>query len=248
MPAVLVHGVPDTQRVWSAVTRRLTRKDVVALSLPGFGRPIPDGFDASKEAYVDWLLGELGQQAGPVDVVGHDWGALLVVRAISLRPEAVQSWAVGAAPLDPEYEWHQAARLWQTPVVGERVMESLTPEVLRDALVAARVPATDAEESARHADPTMKRCILALYRSAVRVGHEWADDLRRITAPGLVLWGERDPYAAASFGARLAERTRARFVCFPGCSHWWQLERPDQVAGELERFWKDLTGKEARHG
>jgi pimeloyl-ACP methyl ester carboxylesterase len=52
-----------------------------------------------------------------------------------------------------------------------------------------------------------------------------------------VLWGERDPYAAARFGARLAERTGARFVSLPGCSHWWQLERPAVVADELRRFW-----------
>ena len=32
-------------------------------------------------------------------------------------------------------------------------------------------------------------------------------------------------------------RTAARSVSFPGCSHWWQLERPDDVAQELRRFW-----------
>jgi pimeloyl-ACP methyl ester carboxylesterase len=237
MPAVFVHGVPDTHRVWSALLACLARKDVVTLSLPGFGSPVPEGFDATKEAYVDWLLGELTRQSGPIDIVGHDWGALLVVRAVSLRPEAVRSWAVGGAPLDPDYEWHPAARAWQTPGMGERVMESLTPEGLQQALVAAGVPAAAATETARHVDPTMKRCILALYRSAVHVGAEWTDDLKRVTAPGLVLWGERDPYAAARFGARLAERTRAPFVSFPGCSHWWQLERPDGVADELRRFW-----------
>ena len=83
----------------------------------------------------------------------------------------------------------------------------------------------------------MKECILKLYRSAVHAGEEWEDDLGRISAPGLVLWGEKDPYAAVEFGARLAQKTRARFVSFPGCSHWWQLERPAEVAAELERFW-----------
>jgi pimeloyl-ACP methyl ester carboxylesterase len=237
MPAVFVHGAPDTHRVWTALLARLARKDVVTLSLPGFGCPAPEGFDATKEAYVDWLLGELARQSGPIDVVGHDWGALLVVRAVSLRPEAVRSWTVGGAPVDPDYEWHQAARAFQTPGMGERVMESMTPEGLRQALVAAGVPAADAAEAGRHMDPTMKRCILALYRSAVHVGTEWAGELRRITAPGLVLWGERDPYAAPRFGARLAERTGSRFVSFPACSHWWQLERPEGVADELRRFW-----------
>ena len=248
VPVVFLHGVPDTERVWSGVIARLRRPDVVTLSLPGFGGEAPTGFDATKEAYVDWLLAELARQPGPLDIVGHDWGALLVTRAVLLRPQAFRSWAVGGAPLDPDYEWHQAARLWQTPEVGERVMESMTAPGLQKILVAAGVPAADAEETARYVDATMKRCILALYRSAVHVGREWSDDLRRITAPGLVLWGELDPYAAARFGARLAERTNARFVCLPGCSHWWQLERPDAVADELQRFWKEVSSLPARAG
>ena len=236
MPAVFVHGVPDTERVWSHVASRLGRADVVTLSLPGFGRAAPDGFAATKEAYVDWLLGELASLAGPIDLVGHDWGALLVVRAVSLRPSLVRTWAAGGAPLDPEYVWHQAARAWQTPEVGERVMEKMTPDALRGALVAAGVPEADAAESSRHVDATMKRCILALYRSAVHAGAEWAADLSRVTAPGLVLWGTNDPYAEPHFGRRLAERTGARFVELP-CSHWWPLERPDDVARELRWIW-----------
>lgn len=97
MSAVFVHGVPDTSRVWQGVVARLPRPDVVTFSLPGFGRPTPDGFDATKEAYVRWLLDELAAQPGPIDVVGHDWGALLVVRAVSLTPDRVRSWAVGGA-------------------------------------------------------------------------------------------------------------------------------------------------------
>ena len=237
MPAVFVHGVPDTARVWDAVIPRLGRKDVVRLSLPGFGCPLPDGFSATKEAYVDWLLSELNGLTGPIDIVGHDWGALLAVRAVSLRPDAVRSWAAGGAPLDREYVWHQAARAWQTPGMGEKVMAGLTAETLEAALVAAGVQAADAAKTASHVDPTMKQCILNLYRSAVNAGAEWEDGLGRVSAPGLVLWGEKDPYAAVEFGARLAQRTHARFVSFPGCSHWWQLERPAEVADELERHW-----------
>ncbi|MGH7305022.1 MAG: alpha/beta fold hydrolase [Candidatus Rokuibacteriota bacterium] len=237
MPAVLVHGVPDTPRVWRALVERLRRDDVVTPSLPGFGCGIPAGFDCSKEAYTDWLLAELRRVQGPIDLVGHDWGGLLVVRAVSLEPTLVRTWAAGAAPLDAEYEWHKAAKLWQTPGVGEQVMEQLTPDVLVTALVAAGVPDADATSAAAHVDPTMKRSILALYRSAVRVGAEWQGELGRVPPRGLVLWGEHDPYVAPVYGSRLASRTGARFVAFPGCSHWWQLERAGDVAKELEAHW-----------
>lgn len=240
MPVVFLHGVPDTASVWDAVVSCLDRKDVVRLSLPGFGCPLPAGFSATKEAYVDWLLGQLAALQGPIDLVGHDWGGLLVVRAVSVRPDAVRSWVAGGAPLDREYVWHQAAKAWQTPGMGEKVMVCMTPERLGVALVAAAVPEADAATTARNVDATMKQCILNLYRSAVHAGEEWEDDLKRVSAPGLVLWGEKDPYAAVEFGARLAQKTRARFVSFAGCSHWWQLERPAEVAAELERHWGNI--------
>jgi pimeloyl-ACP methyl ester carboxylesterase len=237
MPAVFVHGVPDTTAVWDAVVSRLQRKDVVRLALPGFACPLPRGFGATKEEYVDWILAQLATLTGPIDLVGHDWGGLLVTRVVSVQPTAVRSWVAGAAPLDREYVWHQAARAWQTPGMGEKVMAGLTAETLQAALVAAGVPAADAARAGGKVDATMKQCILNLYRSAVNAGAEWEDDLRRVSAPGLVLWGEKDPYASVDFGARLAEKTRARFVPFAGGSHWWQLERPAEVAAELERHW-----------
>ena len=86
--------------------------------------------------------------------------------------------------------------------------------------------------------PVMQ-CILRLYRSAVHAGLEWLPELARIPRRGLVLWGEADPYAGLDFGRRLAERTGARFVPLAKCSHWWPLERPDEVAAELAALWRE---------
>src|SRR3989442_10549931 len=203
MPAVFVHGVPDTHRVWNVLTRRLRRDNIDRL----------------------------------IDLVAHDWGALLALRVASLEPTLIRTVAVGGAPLDAEYEWHKAAQVWQTPEIGEQAMERLTPETLASGLVAVGVPTADATETARHVDATMKRGILALYRSAVHVGAGWGPGLARVKSPGLVLWGAGDPYVARIFGGRLASRIGARFVSFPDCSHWWQLQRVGEVAAELETLW-----------
>ena len=52
----------------------LRRDDIVTPQLPGFCCPRPDDFGATKEEYVDWLVGEVEAAAvdGPVDLVGHD--------------------------------------------------------------------------------------------------------------------------------------------------------------------------------
>src|SRR4029077_6823181 len=100
MPAVLVHGVPDTAQLWDRVRGHLTRTDIVTPALPGFASPLPTGFDASRDAYVSWLI-EQGEALGDaVDIVGHDWGSLLVQRVVALRPDLIRTWAAGSGTVD----------------------------------------------------------------------------------------------------------------------------------------------------
>jgi pimeloyl-ACP methyl ester carboxylesterase len=237
MPVVLVHGVPDTHRLWDRLRGRLARRDVLAVSLPGFDAPLPPGFVPTKEAYVDWLVREIARLGEPVDLVGQDWGSLLVQRAVSLRPDLVRTWACGDGPVDVEYVWHDLAQQWQTPGVGEAVMAALGGQALVDGLVAGGVPADVAPEVARHVDDTMKACILGLYRSAVRVGAEWQAGVERVTRPALVLWSRDDPYVAPRFAERLAARVGGELVLFDRCGHWWPYERAAEAAAALERFW-----------
>jgi len=237
MPAVLVHGVPDTHRLWDPLRSHLKRRDVIAVSLPGFGVPLPAGFAATKEAYVDWLIGEIERLGVPVDLVGHDWGALLVQRVVSLRPDLIRTWACGDGPIDVDYVWHDLAQQFQTPDLGEQVVAMMTSEALAAGLPAAGVPPAIAAETARHVDATMKDCILKLYRSAVRVGAEWQADVEKIQRPALILWSQDDPYVAPVFAERLARRVHGELILFEGCGHWWPLERPAEAAAALERFW-----------
>jgi pimeloyl-ACP methyl ester carboxylesterase len=238
LPAVFVHGVPDTHRVWDSTIDALRRPDTVRLQLPGFGCPRPPGFNGTKDEYVAWLSDRLADIEGPLDLVGHDWGGLLVLRVLSLAPQTARSWVVGGSPLDPDYRWHRLARRWQTPLLGELVMAAFTPPRMRHALVAAGLPPEYAATAAAAIDGEMKRSVLSLYRSARRVGAQWTPGLERIRSPGLVLWGENDPYVAVRFGAALARRTGAAFRCFEGCGHWWQCERPADVAAELTAHWQ----------
>jgi len=238
MPVVLVHGVPDTHRLWDRMRAHLSRTDVLAPDLPGFGVETPPGWTATKEAYVDWLIGQLERVREPIDLVGHDWGSLLVQRAVSLRPDLIRTWACGNGPIDRDYVWHDLARQWQTPGVGEAVMETLGGKAMMDALVGAGVPADAASEVTSHIDARMKACILALYRSAVKVGEEWEDDVAKIRRPALVLWARDDPFVAPRFAERLAKRVGGQLHLIENCGHFWPHERPAEAAAALERFWQ----------
>lgn len=237
MPAIFVHGVPDTHHVWDALRPYLSRNDATALDLPGFSSPVPDGWNATKEEYADWLIAEVEKAGEPVDIVGHDWGALLTTRLVSLRPDLVRSWVVGGAAIDEEYVWHDMARSWQTPGVGESVMQAMSGAALEAGMAGAGVPAEHASVMASNVDDTMKDCILKLYRSATEVGKEWQPDSENIDRPGLLIWGGKDPYMPVDFARKMAERTGARLLVFEDSSHWWPLEKPAEAASALEEFW-----------
>jgi pimeloyl-ACP methyl ester carboxylesterase len=239
MPAVLLHGVPDTPKLWDGVRSHLSRDDVVTPQLPGFGVPVPVGFGATKEEYVDWLIDEIESIGVPVDVVGHDWGSILVQRVVSLRPELIRTWAAGDGAVDREYTWHDMAQMWQTPEVGEQVMAAMVGDAIVDAL-AGEIGRENAVAVAAHVDDTMKDSILKLYRSAINVNEEWHDGVDAIKVPGLVIWAADDPYVPREIGERLAKRTGARLAMFPDSGHWWPTTKPAEVAQELERLWASV--------
>ncbi|MCD7442437.1 alpha/beta hydrolase [Streptomyces lincolnensis] len=243
MPAILIHGVPDTHRVWDGVRRHLTRSDVEAWDLPGFGAPRPAGFGSTKEEYVDLLVERLEGIGEPVDLVGHDWGCILTARIASLRPDLVRTWAGGSGPISAEYVWHPVAQVWQDRAEGDRFMAELKAEAFAADLVAGfDVPPDLAEEMAGRVDGPMKDSILRLYRSAVTVGAEWEPALAQASAPSLVFCGALDPACPVEFGRKLGVALRATTVAELDCNHWTLLQRPAEVAALLEAHWSARTG------
>jgi pimeloyl-ACP methyl ester carboxylesterase len=167
---VLVHGNPETDAVWDPLADALGRNDVVRLSPPGFGAPLPSGFPATVLAYRDWLVDELAGIDQPVDLVGHDWGGCHVVNAMMHRPDLVRSWASDTVGLfDPDYVWHDMAQAFQTPGVGEQLVEMTqdgSVEERAQQLVTFGIPPDVATSFAAAQGPEMSQAILAVYRSA----------------------------------------------------------------------------------
>src|SRR5437762_1617540 len=89
----LVHGFPETAAVWRPLQATLER-DAVAVALPGLGTARPTGFSATKDAYAAALAATLAELDRPLDVVGHDIGALLTLRIATAFDLPLRSWAV----------------------------------------------------------------------------------------------------------------------------------------------------------
>ncbi|KCZ52434.1 alpha/beta fold hydrolase [Hyphomonas pacifica] len=239
---IFVHGVPDTPHLWQPLIKALglTEADYKAPALPGFGCPRPDGFSATKDAYADWLVSQMESADEPVDIVGHDWGALLTLRAASLRPDLVRSWCVTNAVIDPDYSGHTMARRWATPLVGEMVMLGMrNKQRLLPALMQGGMPADLAKQEVPLIDKTMRQCILSLYRSAVglRFKGEWVEDLKNLPSQGQLFWGETDPYVDLSVAERFSKTHNVPLHIEKGAGHWACAERAEQFAGLLKEHW-----------
>ncbi len=247
MPAVFVHGNPESAAIWDLLLENLTRKDVVALSPPGFGAPIPDGFDATSDSYLKWLAGELERLPGPIDLVGHDWGGGHVLRLAMTRPDLIRSWTSDILGcFDPEYVWHDLAQVWQAPGAGEQAVQAMTtaPVDARAAQFQQLGMGAAAPRVAAAVNADMARCILALYRSAAQPAMKtWGVDLPRAAArPGLAIVATNDHYTGGEVLARRsAARAGAQVVTLVGRGHWWMCEDPALGARVLDEFFASVA-------
>ncbi len=248
MTVVLLHGNPETPIIWEPLLAELGRTDVVTPNLPGFGCPTPAGFGATKEEYVDWLLGEiepLAAQHGPVDFVGHDWGGGIGMRAVSQRPDLFRTWACDVLGLfHPDYVWHDFAQIWQSPA-GEEYFQTqmATPAEDRVALYEMiGIPRSTGERLVAVADDEMSRCILALYRSAAQPAMvQWGAELgHAATLPGLAIIAPNDPFVRSEdLAGEMADRLGASRHVLEGQGHWWMLGDPAGGAAALRTFWAE---------
>lgn len=247
MTIVLVHGIPETDAIWDPLVDALGRTDVVRLSPPGFGSPLPDDFPATFVAYRDWLEGELENIDEPVDLVGHDWGGGHVVNVVMHRPELVRSWASDVLGLfDQDYIWHDLAQVWQTPGDGEQLVHTMMGGTVEDRaaqMAPLGIPSDVATTLAAAQGPEMGRAILLLYRSARQPAiTEAGRTLENAAArPGLSILATEDHYVGSdAIRRRAAERAGAHTEVLEGLGHWWMLQDPARGAAALTRFWETL--------
>ena len=247
MTKVFVHGNPETSALWSAllgVLKETGESDLVALSPPGFGAPLPEAFEATRTGYRSWLIEELERLGGNIDLVGHDWGALHVYGVLAERPDLVRSWAADCAGiLDPNYIWHDLALDWQMPGVGEEsvaAMFGLPTEQSAELLASFGIPEDIANAMAPEMNCVMGECVLSLYRSAAQPEMAHLGERLKVTEnrPGLVFIASEDPYTGtAEMYASVATALGADIFTLDGLGHWWMFEGAPLAAKALIKHW-----------
>jgi haloacetate dehalogenase len=219
-PLLLLHGFPQTHRMWRHVAPRLAaRFTVVCADLPGYGRSGCAPSDASHAPYAKramaaafvQLMAHLGFER--FAVAGHDRGGRVAYRLALDHPGRVSRLAV-LDVLPTATVWDHAdarfalgywpwAMLAQAEPLPERLLQAAA-EVVVDSALDGWGPPTDAfgpEDRATYAlplrDPAHAHAVCEEYRAAATCDRDHdAADLRagrRIACPLLALWSAGGP-------------------------------------------------------
>jgi pimeloyl-ACP methyl ester carboxylesterase len=252
---VLLHGFPEFWYSWRQVLPALSEHcHMVAPDLRGYNLSDKPrrGYDLpSLCADVAGLVQALG--ARDALVVGHDWGGVIAWEFAMSYPALTRRLAILNAPhpaallrelRNPRQlrrslyafffllpwlpEWtlarHQYARVRRLFQAGGAHGPGLTPEEVGRYVAAI-------------ARPGALTAALNYYRELGRRGPLALRPARRIAAPTLVLWGERDQ----ALGVELLDGldrwvTNLRIQRFPTAGHWLAQQRPAEVSAALLEF------------
>jgi pimeloyl-ACP methyl ester carboxylesterase len=250
---VLLHGFPEFWYGWRLQIAPLAAAGfrVVAPDLRGYNLSSkPDGvaaYGAGKlAADVRGLIQERGAESA--FVAGHDWGGTAAWTLAMNHPEVVDRLAILDAAHPRKLNEglrhpSQLRRSWyffyfQLPDLPERHARADDWEFFQDFLRDAQPPYTP-EEIKRYMEawsqPGAATAMINYYRFAVR--HS-SGEIRPITAPTLVIWGERDRYLDPALAEPHHDDVPNldRVERLPDASHWVHHDEAERVNQLLVDF------------
>jgi pimeloyl-ACP methyl ester carboxylesterase len=266
---LLVHGYPDTHRVWDAVCRDLAADfHVVRYDVRGSGRSgCPDGLAGYR---LDRLADDLFAVAGavspdrPVHVAGHDWGSIQAWHAVTEARAAgrIASFTTISGPcLDHAGYWFQRRLARPTPsnlaqLIGQWrrswyiavfQLPLAAPFVWRHWLAARWGRYLRTGEGvcpvAGYPEPTLADDAvrgIGLYRANMLI-HTRRPRPRHAAIPVQVITPTRDHYVSASLAAQDLDRWAPRLTRRTiDATHWSVLtEEGPTVASMIRQFAAD---------
>jgi pimeloyl-ACP methyl ester carboxylesterase len=254
---VLLHGFPEFWYGWRLQIKPLVAAGfrVVAPDMRGYNLSSrPDGVSAydtgQLTADIHGLIHERGAQSALL--VGHDWGGSVAWATAMSHPEVVERLAIlnAAHPRKLSQGLHHPGQLrkswyfffFDVPELPESVVHANHWHFFRNFVRDAH-PAYTPEEIDRYVEawsqPGAATGMINYYRSSVRTPPKRAEAaLRPISAPTLVIWGQRDRF----LGPELAEPDRDdvpnldRVERLPDASHWVHHDEHERVTQLLIDF------------
>jgi haloalkane dehalogenase len=243
LPALCVHGFPESSFMWRQVIAALAEsgRRAVAPDLPGYGdsRPDPPGtWERHVEAVERFRLG-LGLERAALVV--HDWGGLIGLRWACEHPQAVGALVISNTGFFPDGKWSGMAQALRTEGQGEELLSAMTREGFGQMMagISRGMDEASADEywKAFETEPG-RRGMLELYRSGdFEKLKPYEGKLAELRVPTLLLWGKNDPFAPVAGAHRFKrELPDAKLVVIEEAGHFVYADQPERSATEVAEF------------
>ena len=241
-PLLFVHGIADSWRAFERVLNHLPESvRAIAVTQRGHGdagRPAsgyrPRDFARDLLAFMDAVELEAAV------IVGGSSGGLVARRVAIDHPERTLGLVLLGAPFSLR-DKPGAAEIWQ--MVSE-LKDPIGEEWLREiaeSLVVRPMPKPFVETLVQENLKVPARVWKATFEGLLE--DDSSEEVGRIQAPTLILWGDRDSILPMSDQeAYVRAIPRARLVTYPGAGHAFYWEEPQRVATDLVAFLEDLDG------
>ena len=266
---LLLHGFPEFWYAW--------RRQIPVLADAGFRVIAPDlrGYGLSSKpagwrSYsIDRLAGDVAALvhhlgAGRASVVGHDWGGVVAYSAAMEHPALVERLAILNVPHPARMaeglrtlrqlrkSWYMFA--FQAPRLPEAAIRRGNFAAFKQGF-REEAPGAYSERDIELYEqaweqPGAVAAMVNYYRAALRrAPRSQLEQLRPISAPTLIIWGERDKH----LGAELAEPDPewvpdARVERIADASHWVEHDAPERVNELLLEFLASESGADSPAG
>ena len=246
---VLLHGFPDSRRLWRHQVPRLAEAGyrVVAPDMRGFGdAPMPEAVDAYRiSAAVGDVVGivdELGVDSA--SLVGHDWGAAVAWLTAAIQAERIDrlvALSVGAPGNSGAQTIRQREKSWYFYFFQFDVAEAW---LRHDDWALAREWTRGDGDVERYledlARPGRLTAGLNWYRANVHP-EQPSDDppgYPDITCPTMGVWPDGDNYLIEEHVTGSTEKVAGewRYERVEGANHWLMLDEPSEVNDLLVDF------------
>lgn len=240
---VLVHGIPGAGAAWEGVVRELPASlDVVVVDLLGFGASRrPHGLahlhaQAQAEALAA-LLDEL--ELRRVTIVGHDFGGPVAILTAGRSDSRVAGLGLLSANAFADTPIPFPLSLVTMPLVGGLAGRMLFSVPSQRLMLRQGVgPGASAPPAELYlGDGEQRQAIATIFEGSLTGLRELyapiEHTLRGLRLPGMVAWGDRDPFFGLDQGRRTAEALGADLRVYAAAGHFLPHERPSEVAADI---------------
>lgn len=244
VPVVMLHGITDSWRSFELAMPYLPDSmHVFAVSMRGHGnsdRPgagyEPDRFASDLAAFLDKV------KVKKAVVVGHSMGSMVAQRFAMLYPDRVRGLVLAATW--PTLAGHVEVQKFYNDWIAN-MDDPVDVTFVRDFQMSTIVRPVPPEFVNAVVGESMK-VPARVWRSSFQgmLQSDFSADMKKITAPTLVLWPERDVYIKrADADAVTAGIRGAQLIVYEGTGHALHWEEPKRFATDLAAFIEKLPAK-----